>query len=95
MQKTFTLENYQVKESYTKAIENINEASNGLGGFIKGKMLKIKTRITKVFAEMDIKLSACQEDVLKFSRLSSDQHQSLQTASKFDAQIFTLQQLFK
>ena len=54
MRRHFAGEMNNVKEKYETSCARIDEASEGIGNLFKGKMVKLKTRITKYFAEMDM-----------------------------------------
>lgn len=47
----------------------VSEASGSLAGLFKTKMLKIKERVTKKFAECEIKVSESRAEVLQISKI--------------------------
>lgn len=55
MQRNFDVEIATIKDRYNSAVKLVTEASNNLGELFKQKMVKVKTRITKFFAETEIK----------------------------------------
>jgi hypothetical protein len=53
MTKSFSAELVHVKKQYQEAIELVTEASKNLGGLFSQKMLKIKSKLLKYFADTD------------------------------------------
>jgi hypothetical protein len=56
MTKKFAAENVEAKQAFENSTKLVTEASTSLGNLFKQKMIKLKTRFAKLFAELDIKL---------------------------------------
>ena len=69
MQRKFNSELSDVKQQYESSIKLVSEASKNLGGLFKSKMIKIKSRLTKILAEVDLKTEASLKEVNEMSKL--------------------------
>lgn len=71
MSKKFATENVEVKLAFQQSTKLVTEASTSLGNLFKQKMIKLKTRFAKLFAELDIKLDSNNKDIHEMSKLYS------------------------
>ncbi len=71
MSKKFAAENVDVKLAFQQSTKLVTEASTSLGNLFKHKMIKLKTRFAKLFAELDIKLDSNNKDIHEMSKLYS------------------------
>ena len=69
MQRKFNSELSDVKQQYESSIKLVSEASKNLGVLFKSKMIKIKSRLTKILAEVDVKTEASLKEVNEMSKL--------------------------
>lgn len=63
MQRSFQVELETIKGKYEESVDLVTDASKNLGQLFKDKMIKMKTKLTKIFAEMDIKVSQNNQDL--------------------------------
>lgn len=91
MQRNFDTEIVTIKEKYNSAVELVTEASKNLGGLFTAKMVKVKTRIAKFFADTDIKVNSMNEDLVKMGNILFDVQKIVTTPTmKYEAQVFAL-----
>lgn len=64
MNKNFQIEVGSIKRNYEDSVGLVTEASYNLTGLFKHKMLKIKNKMAKFFAEIDIRIAQNTKDVI-------------------------------
>jgi hypothetical protein len=69
MKRSFASELENVKEKYETSCSLIEAASSNIQNLFSGKMVKLKSRITKYFAEVDIQVQLCNREVLEISKI--------------------------
>lgn len=86
MQKNFTIELGGIKKRYEDAVNLVTDASANLGGLFKNKMVKIKTKTLKFFADMEIRMAETNKDVIGIGNIVNDWREKILTpAQKFEA----------
>lgn len=94
MQRTFQHELSNIKTKYEDAVKLVTEASENLGTLFKNKMIRMKGKLVKFFADIDIRMQQNNNDVVGVSKMMTEwQAQTTGPAQKVEAQIFTIQQL--
>jgi hypothetical protein len=56
MKRDMVKEVANVKKLYEESVTLVTEASKNLGTLFKNKMIKVKSKLAKFFAEMDIRI---------------------------------------
>jgi hypothetical protein len=69
MQRQFNSELGGIKKKYDDAVSLVTDASHNLGGLFKNKMIKIKSKVSRFFADIDLRTNETRDSVFEIGKI--------------------------